>query len=267
MTTTAQSWTEEMVELAGTPIQLIKGGSGPPLLVIEGEIGHHGWLRYHEALAQNHTLYMPAPPGFGKSPRVDWIMNVRDAAGVLLEAVDDLGLGPVDLMGFSLGGWLAAEMATMSPHSFNKLVLVGAAGMRPPTGEIYDMFVVTAKEFITEGFLDPANTEEFQRICPDESSPELAEAWEVAREEACRLSWRPYMHYLGMAGLVRRLKNLPTLIAWGRDDPIIPLSAGQLYNESIKGSQLVVLDHCGHHPEVEKTDEFVRAVHGFLSGT
>jgi pimeloyl-ACP methyl ester carboxylesterase len=255
-----------MVDLAGTPIQLIKGGSGAPLLIIEGEMGHHGWLGYHEALARNHTLHLPAPPGFGKSPRVEWVMNVRDAAGVLLEAVDDMGLGPVDLMGFSLGGWLAAEMASMSPHSFNKLVLVGAAGMRPPTGEIYDMFVVTAKEFITEGFLDPANTGEFQRICPDEPSPELAEAWEVAREEACRLSWKPYMFYLGMPGVVRRLKSLPTLIVWGRQDPIVPLSAGQLYNESITGSQLVVLDDCGHHPEVEKTDEFVRAVDGFLSG-
>ena len=267
MTATAQSWTEEMVELAGISMQLIKGGSGAPLLIIEGEMGHHGWLRYHDALAQKHTLYIPAPPGFGKSPQVDWMRNVRDTAGVLLEALDDMDLGPVDLMGFSLGGWLAAEMAAMSPGSFNKLILVAAAGIRPPTGEIFDMFVVTAKEFMVAEFLDPATTPEFERICPDEPSPELMEQWEVAREAASRLSWRPYMHYFGMPGLVRRLKNLPTLIVWGRQDPIIPLSAGQLYHESIKGSRLVVLDGCGHHPEMEKTDEFVRVVGGFLSDT
>ena len=266
MTTSTKSWTEEMIEVAGANIQVVKGGSGDPLLVLHGEMGHPGWMRYHEGLSQRNTLHIPSHPGFGNSDRLDWIMSVRDMAGWYLEAIDDLGLGQVDLMGFSLGGWLAAEMAAMSPDMFKKLVLVAPAGVRPPTGEIFDMFLVVAKEYITTGVLDPAATPEFDVLCPEEPTPEQVEAWEVAREEACRLSWRPYMHYPGLPHLLSRLKRLSTLIVWGRQDPIIPLSAGERYNQSIRGSRLAVLEDCGHQPEVEKPDEFVRVVQSFLSG-
>ena len=153
----------------------------------------------------------------------------------------------------------------MAPDMFNKLALVAPAGVRPPTGEIYDMFLVVAKEFIEASILDHDATPEFQTVCPDEPTPEQAEAWEVAREEACRLSWRPYMYYPALPNLLRRLKRLPTLIVWGREDPIIPLSAGELYQQSIPGSRLEVIDGCGHVPEVERTDEFVRIVGEFLS--
>jgi pimeloyl-ACP methyl ester carboxylesterase len=265
MTTGTEPWTEEIVEAAGTRLQLIKGGSGEPLLILHDELGHPGWLRFHEALARQHTLYIPLHPGFGKSEPLDWIMNMRDMAGWYLDALDDLGLGRVSAVGFSLGGWLAAEMASMCPERFKRLVLVGAMGIRPPSGEIYDMFLEVAKEFIKASYLNPANTAEFQKICPDTPAPEQVEAWELAREEACRLGWRPYMHYPSLPHLLRRLRKLPTLIVWGRQDAIVPLSVAEVYRASIPGSQLVILDDCGHHPEVEQADEFVRHVGAFLS--
>ena len=265
MTTTTRTWTEEMVEAAGVQLQLVKGGAGEPLLILHGEMGHPGWLRYHQALAQHNTLYIPSHPGFGKSERLDWVMNMRDLAGWYLDALDDLGLGQVSVVGFSFGGWLAAEMATMCPDKFKRLVLVGAAGILPPTGEIFDMFLVMAQEYITANFLDPANVAEFKQICPDEPTPEQVEEWEVAREQACRLTWRPYMHYPGLPHLLRRLKRLPTLIVWGRQDPIVPLSAAQVYHQSIEGSRLAIVDECGHQPEIERPDEFVRVVRDFLS--
>jgi pimeloyl-ACP methyl ester carboxylesterase len=265
MATNTAPWTEEIVEAAGTRLQLVKGGTGEPLIILHGEMGYPGWLRYHEALAQQHTLYIPLHPGFGKSEPLDWIMNMRDMAGWYLDALDDLGLGRVPMIGLSLGGWLAAEMATMCPEPFKRLVLVGAMGIRPPSGQIYDMFLEVAKEFITASFVNPANTPEFQHICPATPTPEQVEVWEVAREEACRLGWRPYMHYPSLPHLLRRLRKLPTLIVWGRQDAIVPLSAGELYHASIPGSELVILDNCGHHPEIEQADEFVRHVQAFLS--
>lgn len=265
MTTTSTTWTEEVLEVAGTRLQLIKGGTGEPLLVLHEEMGHPGWLRFHEALAQNYTLYIPSHPGFGKSQRLDWIMNMRDLATWYLDALDELGLSQVNAVGLSFGGWLAAEMATMCPHQFKKLVLVSAPGIRPPTGEIFDMFLVVAKSYITTSFADPASTPEFQQICPDTPSPEQLEAWEIAREEACRLTWRPYMHYPGLPHLLRRIKRLPTLILWGRQDAIVPLSAAQVYHEGIQGSRLEVLNNCGHRPEIERADEFVRLVREFLA--
>jgi pimeloyl-ACP methyl ester carboxylesterase len=265
MTTSGGTWTEESVEAAGIKLQLIKGGTGEPLLILHGELGHPGWLRFHESLAQHHTLYIPLHPGFGKSERLDWIANMRDMAGWYLDALDDLAVGRVNAMGFSLGGWLAAEMATMCPTQFKKLVLVGAMGIKPPSGQIYDMFLEVAKEFIKTSYLDPAQTPEFSQICPEQPTPEQVEAWEVAREEACRLGWRPYMHYPSLPYLLRRLRKLPTLIVWGRQDAIVPVSAAEVYHASIPGSQLVILDNCGHHPEVEQSDEFVQRVQAFLA--
>ena len=69
-------------------------------------------------------------------------MNMRDLAAWNLEALDDLGLGPINVLGSSIGGWLAAEMATMCPTQFKNLVLLAATGVRPPQGEIFDIFQV-----------------------------------------------------------------------------------------------------------------------------
>jgi pimeloyl-ACP methyl ester carboxylesterase len=265
MMTSIDPWVEESVEVAGTRLQLVKGGTGEPLLILHDEMGHPGWLRFHEALAQQHTLYIPLHPGFGKSERLDWIMNMRDIAGWYLDALDELGLRQVPAIGFSLGAWLAAEMATMCPETFTRLVLVGAMGVRPPSGEIYDIFLEVAKVFITTSYLHPADTPEFQKICPDTPTPEQVEVWELAREEACRLGWRPYMHDPSLPHLLRRLRKLPTQVVWGRQDAIVPMSVAEVYQASIPGSQLVILDNCGHHPEVEQSDQFVRHVQAFLA--
>ena len=155
MTTRSQTWKEEILEVAGTKLQMMKGGTGEPLLLLHGEMGHPGWLRYEEELSQHHTLYAPSHPGYGESERIDWIMTMRDLGGWYLRALEELGLGPINVVGFSIGGWLAAEMAAMCPHLFKKLVLVGAPGIRPPSGQVFDMFMSTAKEYMTLMLLDP----------------------------------------------------------------------------------------------------------------
>ena len=180
-------------------------------------------------------------------------------------ALDELGLEGVDVVGFSLGGWLAAEMAVMCPQQFRRLALVSAAGVRPPEGEIYDIFQVVAKSYITHSLFDPGSVAEYQDICPDEPSPEQMENWENSLEGTCRLSWRPYMHYPALPQLLRRLQRLITLIVWGRQDPIVPFSAGQLYHQSIPNSRLEVFENCGHRPEVEQPDRFVETLRGWLA--
>ena len=148
MATTSVPWTEELVEAAGIKLHIIKGGTGQPLLLLHDEMGHPGWLRYHAALAQHYTLYIPLHPGCGQSDHLDWVMNMRDLAFWYLDALDELGLGQVPVIGGSLGGWLAAEMAAMCPQQFKRLVLVGAMGVRPPVGEIFDMFLVVSREYL-----------------------------------------------------------------------------------------------------------------------
>ena len=262
MTTTA-SWTEERVEVAGAEMQVLKGGSGDPLLVLHDEMGQPGWLQIHEELAKNHTVYAPSLPGFGVTPRLDWIMNVRDTATWTLWGLEDMGLSNLDVVGFSLGGWLAAEMATQDPAMFRRMALAAPAGILPPTGEILDMFLIVSKEFITAGFHDPSSSA-FQTVCPDDPTPEQVELWETAREEACRLTWRPYMHDRSLPHRLGRLKNTPSLIVWGRNDGVVPPSAGEVYNHSIAGSRLVTLENCGHRIDVEKTDELAALLREFF---
>ena len=265
MTTAQQTWTSHTRELAGVQTTLVTGGDGEPVLVLHDETGHPGWLRWHESLAQHFSLNIPMMPGYGGSARLDWAMSMRDMTGWYLEALDDLDIGQVSVIGFSLGGWLAAELATMDPNRFKKLVLVSAAGVRPPVGEIMDMFLVTVPVFLEASVNDKASVGEFSIISPDEPTPDQVFDWEDIREVACMLGWRPYMHNPTLPQLLHRLKRVPTLLVWGRDDAVIPLSAGQRYNESIPGSRLSVLDDCGHRPELERPAEFVEIVRRFLA--
>ncbi len=264
MSTSSLTWTEGTTRVAGVNLHIVKGGSGDPLLVLHDEMGRTAPLRFAEELARDFTLHMPAHPGFGITERLDWIMSVRDLAGWYLRAIEELGLERVNVLGFSLGGWLAAEMACQSPQTFNKMVLVSPSGIKPPTGEIFDMFLIVAKEYLETSFLDPGSTPEYPSICPEEPSPEQVELWECAREEACRLAWRPYMYHPALPHLLGRLKDLPTLLVWGGQDALIPTSAGEAYQQAIQGARLEILPGCGHHPELEKTEEFVRLVRDFF---
>ena len=264
MTVSSTTWTEATVEAAGVQLQLVQGGAGEPLLILHDEMGYAGWLRFHAALARQFALHVPMHPGFGITAGLDWIMTMREMAGWYLEVLDDLGLGQVHILGYGLGGWLAAEMAVMCPQQFTKLVLVAAPGLRPPTGEIFDLFLVMAREYLAKSIFDAENTPEYQELYGGEPSPEQLDMWEYAREETSRLTWRPYMHYPNLAPLLHRLKRLPTLIVWGREDAIVPVSAGEAYQAAIPGSRLVVLERCGHHPEMEQTDALVQCVQDFL---
>jgi pimeloyl-ACP methyl ester carboxylesterase len=256
--------TEEKFRVGEAELQVIKAGTGRPLLVLHGELGHPGWLKWHSALAQKRTLWIPLHPGFGKSPVANWIMSIRDLSVFYARFIREQKLAPTDVIGFSLGGYIAAEMAVSNAQQFSKMILVGATGIRPPSGEIMDMFTVTARTYLNRHVLDPNGPHEFKNLFGGEQTPEQFEAWEDARAEAARIAWQPYMFDQSMAHLLENIAGLPTLILWGRQDPVVPLSAGELYNKKIAGSKLVTFDQCGHMPEVEKSDDFIREVSNFL---
>ena len=261
---TTATFTEERLQVAGAEMLVLKGGSGDPLLVLHDEMGQPGWLQLHEELASNYTVYAPSLPGFGVTDRLDWVMNVRDMATWTLWAMEDMGLSSPNVAGFSLGGWIAAEMATQSPGAFRKMALAAPAGILPPVGEILDMFLIVSREFITAGFHDPSSVAAFQELCPDEPSPEQVELWETAREEACRLAWRPYMHDRSLPYRLGRLKNLPSLIIWGRNDEVVPISAAEVYSQSIAGSRIAAIENCGHRSDVEKATEVASLLKEFF---
>ena len=261
----SQEWTEVTVRVAGTDLAIIKGGTGRSLLVLHEEMGHPGWLHWHSAMSQTHTLHIPIHPGFGQLPRVEWVSGVRDLASFYSRLLRDMALGPIDVIGISLGGWIAAEMAASCAHQFRRMVLVAPTGIRPTDGEIKDLFIMTARSYLNASVHDPANTPEFDSLYGGEAAPEQFEAWEDARAESARLAWKPFMHNPSLGPMLEGVSGLPTLIVWGAEDKIVPINAGHIYNRSIAGSELATLEGCGHRPEIEKSQEFIDRVQDFLA--
>jgi pimeloyl-ACP methyl ester carboxylesterase len=258
--------TTRLPNAAGITVELRRGGSGAPLLVIHGEFGVPGWLESFAQLAEQYDVIVPSLPGYGRSARPDWIMSVHDLAAWITWFARDLDLRtPVNVIGCSLGGWAAAEIATVAPQFFNKLVIVGAMGIKPKQGEIFDYFLESGLTGLRRAFHRPEQSSEFMRYWGKEWTPEEADFVEQHREMTCRLAWRPYMHSLTLRHLLPGAVP-PTFLVWGREDAITPLECGEIYRTAIPRSRLAVIENCGHMPEMEKPAEFARLVGDFLAG-
>ena len=155
-------------------------------------------------------------------------------------------------------------MVAADAGQFRRMALVAPTGVRPPEGEILDLFILTARAYLDASVNDAAATPEFASLYGEETAEQF-EAWEDARAESARLAWKPYMHNPSLPHLLEGVQGLPTLIVWGREDRIVPVSAGHAYSRAIAGSELLVLDNCGHRPEVEHTSRFVNRVRDFLA--
>lgn len=260
-------WTEEITHVAGTDLAIVKGGQGKPLLILHEELGHPGWMSYHEALAKERTLVIPIQPGMGKSPRVEQIRNVHELGMFYSWVLRELNLAPIDVIGFSLGGWTAAEMATANSKQFRKMVLVAPSGIKAPDGELLDVFAMTIGTQLNATVYDAAATPEFRKLYGGERTPEQFEAFEEARTESARIAWDPILHNPSLPYFLEGVKGLPTQIIWGREDATVPVSAAEAYKNALKNTEtrLAIFDQCGHRPEIEKSAEFIKLVREFLA--
>jgi pimeloyl-ACP methyl ester carboxylesterase len=254
---------EERIKVGGTTIQVLKGGAGEPLLLLHGIEGNLGWLRYVQALADHFTVYLPSHPGFNQSECPRWLKTMPDLVCFYTWFLEQQGLEGVRAIGFSLGGWLAAELVATTRHAFSKLLLVDAVGIKPQQGEIADIFIVSPAQVLERSFYDPQQAPEYDQLYGRPPSPEQQAIAESNREMAARLCWKPYMYDPRLPFLLARV-TIPTRIVWGRQDQLVPLECGQLYQQAIPGAELVVIDQCGHLPQVEKPEEFVRCALAFL---
>jgi pimeloyl-ACP methyl ester carboxylesterase len=254
---------EQFIEVAGAQIHLLKGGQGKPLVIFHSVEGNLGWRSYHRQLAQHFTVYAPTLPGFGLSQRPPWLETFADLTRFSLWLVQELGLPKVSLLGHFIGGWLAAEMAVVCPQMLERLILVDAAGIQPQQGEIADIFLHGQEGTRRLVYFDPQQMPEYQELFGRKPTPEEREIQAQNQENAIRFCWKPYMYDRSLPWLLPRV-HLPTLIVWGREDRIVPLECGELYQQAIPGSRLAVIDQCGHCPPLEKPEEFTRLAREFL---
>lgn len=109
---------EKTLKVRGKSIQLYEGGGGPPVLYLHGA-GTYWWLPAHDLLAARHRVLAPVHPGFGASTGVEEIDDIEDLVFHTLDVLDELKLDRVDVVGGSLGGWIAAELALRQPQRVN----------------------------------------------------------------------------------------------------------------------------------------------------
>lgn len=262
MTTTSSN--ETSVTVGDIQVQMSTGGSGAPLLFLHGGEGLAGWEPWNTPIGQQHTVYAPTYPGFFGTLRPSWVSTVNDVAHFTLELAQSLGLTQYVLMGHSLGGWIAAEIAAMAQSDLKGLVLVDAAGIKPEEGEITEMFMVSAETRKQKVFFDTSQVPNYEWH-NRELTPEEQAVAHANMEMTYRLAWKPYLHNPSLPFYLRKLR-IPTLVVWGREDAIIPLECGELYQKAIPNSTLKVIDRSGHQPHIEKPQEFDSAVAAFLTG-
>ena len=254
---------EERIRVGGIDVHTWIGGEGPSLLVLHGAGGNRGFTRWAERVAERYTVWAPTHPGFGLSGDAEWMDGIDDLARFYLWFMDAAGLERPHVLGHSIGGWTAAEMATMSPGSIARLILVAPAGLKPETGEILDVFYYPPPQLVPMMVHDPKTVPEWDALFGTPLTPQQQEIAVHNREMTARLTWKPYMHNPRLARFLPRITN-PTLLLWGRQDRVVPVECGEQYRGLLPNAMLTVLETCGHLPPIEQPDAFARHVLGFL---
>src|SRR5215470_3434871 len=252
----------EFVSVAGVRTHLLRGGRGAPLLVLPPEFAANRWFPYHDALAAHFQVLAPDHLGFGLSERPEWLEGIDDLVLHYVDFLDTLGLERVSLIGISLGGWVAAELAVAHRERVQQLVLVGAAGLKVDGVERFDVFTHPIEETLQRLFHDQSR---WVQLLSTDLGPEVIVRAYHESHTLARLSWNPYMYNPKLGRRLRRI-SVPTLILWGENDAFLPRAHGEAYARLIPNAQLSIIPQCGHFPPFEQTEVFVRAVLEFLAG-
>jgi pimeloyl-ACP methyl ester carboxylesterase len=216
----------------------------------------------HDLLARRRRVLLPVHPGFGASEGFEAVETMEDLVFHTLDVLDALSVERVDVVGLSLGGWLAAELAVRHPERVERLVLVDALGVRLPGVPMEDPFMAAPAKRRQLLFHDPASALA-QTLVPDVPPPDRLEIALRGREAAARLVWNPAQQYRRLTGRLWRIKA-PTLVVWGADDRLIPLAYGEAWAHEVPGARLVTLDRCGHFPPLERPEPFAEVALEFL---
>lgn len=256
------------------------GGDSPPLVFIHGLGGSwQNWLETLPAVARARRAIAVDLPGFGRSgPVRGQDASIPGYAAVVDELCERLELDEVVLVGNSMGGFIAAELALRNPQRARGLVLVSAAGMTPSQAELWravaQLSAGGAVRRVAHGFADtiaarPGLRRAALRLVAHE--PERLAA-DLVRESlsgppptAFYAALRATVSYLGDAWMERAGSiSCPTLVIWGEHDALIPVRHCDEWSRCIAGAEALVLPGTGHLPMLERPEEFNRALLAFI---
>jgi pimeloyl-ACP methyl ester carboxylesterase len=274
---------EQSIEVRGIQVPCYRVGAGEPLLYLHGIFGDlfsvpGGLLPFHEKLAERYDVIAPAHPGFAEAfAGLEAIDSIEDMALHYLDLIEALGLEKVHLIGHSLGGWIAAELAVRCSHVLRSLTLISACGLTVKKYPIGDFFYAAAprpkgdRQLLRDlVFADPADGFA-QGLLPNPDPDQPLDDHQLllyrAQVASARVGWSP--PYLRSLNLARRLGRIsvPTLLVWGGQDRLTPPQHAEAYREGIPGARAVVSIPGGAHCLVaQRPDETAQAVLDFLPG-
>jgi len=254
----------EMMTIDGAKIRVLRGGpeggGAQPLVFLHGAGGHTGWMAFLEELSQRFAVYAPEHPGFGQSDDPPWLDGVGDLAYFYLDFLKALGLERVHLVGTSLGGWIAAEMAVRDTARLASLTLVGAVGITAQGETIPDIFRMPVEENLRRFYADQ------ERAARRVGDVAKADMRLVAKNQATvtRLAYRPRFYNPDLSKWLHRV-DVPTLLIWGAEDGLVPPKFGEAYRSLLPGAKLTVLPAAGHAPFDEQREAFLAAFSEFIA--
>jgi pimeloyl-ACP methyl ester carboxylesterase len=247
------TFTDGYVEVDGCKTHLRRGGRGEPLLFLHGANGAPVVLPFMEKLAQRFDVLVPEHPGYGKSDEPEWLENIHDIAYFYLDFLKQLNLKNVTVVGSSMGGWIAMEMAVRDTSRLKSLVLSSPAGIAAPGVRAADIFLMAPEEMVRNLFVDQKLAE--ARL----AQPEDIDISLKNRHTTARLAWEPRLHDPYLPKWLHRI-DVPVKIVWGRQDRILPVAFVDVYRKLLPKAEISILENCGHLPHAEKPDEFVEII-------
>ena len=243
-------------------VRLSRDGRGEPLLFLHGAAGLPVWLPFFEKLATRYDMLVPEHPGFGASDNPAWVRNVADLAMYYLDFLDGLGVAKVHLIGHSLGGWVAAELAVRNATQLASLTLLAPAGIRVKGIPCGDNFIWSPEEAARNRFYDQSFAEAILAHAPTEEEADLQL---TNRFMAAKFGWEPRWFNPALERWLHRIR-VRTLVLWGEGDKIFPSAYAKVWREQVPDVRVEIIPKCGHLPHVEQADVIAQKVLGFLVG-
>jgi pimeloyl-ACP methyl ester carboxylesterase len=244
-------------------LSYLRGGAGPTLLFLHGAGGVTHWTPWMERLAERYDLIVPDHPGWGRSDTPHWFDNIHDLAYFYLDVIDALQLDHVHLVGQSIGGWIAAEIAVRNTSRLATLTLIAAAGLRVSGAETFDIFLASPEANVRASYYDQTLADAHLAAPPRDAAE--TEMFLRNRFAAARVAWQPRLYDPHLAKWLHRI-DVPTLVVWGAEDAILPVAIQAEYVRLIPGAVAATFAHCGHIPLVEQTDAVIARIEAFIQG-
>lgn len=262
--------TTELVPTHVGKVQVRRGGSGPELVYLHSAMGEGEGLALLDTLAGSFSLVAPMFPGFGESEGIEQIDDMEDATFHLLDLFDVLGLHAPAVVGTSLGGWLAAELASRYPERVGRLVLVNPVGLYIQGAEIKDIFGRPPDQMAEDLFADQSHPmammmKAFAGMDQRDITFEMVAPQYQMLGAVARLGWDPYLHDPKLRKRLYRV-SAPTLIVRGAQDTLVPPAHAETYAAEIPGARLEAVEGAAHLLPIEKPAELAAVIGRFCSG-